>query len=76
MGYYIEFKPEIFIYKISYCKDIRGVPSSKKNQEDPVCALSDRDGSRHHCPPHSPTAQLNETFEVSRKTVLFIFGGM
>jgi len=41
-----------------------------------VCALSDRDGSRYHCPPHSPTAQLNKTSEVSRKTVLFIFGGM
>jgi len=26
--------------------------------------------------PPQPTAQLNETSEVSRKTVLFIFGGM
>jgi len=49
---------------------------AQEASKHPVCVLSDRDGSRHHCPPQSPTAQLNETSEVCRKTVLFIFGGM
>jgi len=30
----------------------------------PVSALSDQDGSRHLCPRHSPTAQLNLKLEL------------